>query len=106
RRPQMLNASEVPGTKLTRLRLLEVLNGPQLDFERVQQVLKEDVALLARLLKYLNSAAFGWASEVKTVNEAMARLGERPFRKWAAVVALASLGDGKPTELVVTSLAR
>src|SRR6185295_5857897 len=49
-RPQMLNASEVPGSKLTRLKLLEALNRASLDFEAVQQILKQDVALLTRLL--------------------------------------------------------
>jgi EAL and modified HD-GYP domain-containing signal transduction protein len=59
-----------------------------------------------KLLRYLNSAGFGWRHEVTTIRQALRILGERPMKKWASLVALTMLGEDKPVELVVTSMVR
>ena len=69
-------------------------------------MIRREPALSVRLLRYLNSAGFGWRYEVKTIEQAVRLLGVRPLRKWASIMAVVALADGKPPELVVTALIR
>jgi EAL and modified HD-GYP domain-containing signal transduction protein len=59
-----------------------------------------------KLLKFLNSAAFGWRSRVTSLKQALVLLGERPFRKWASLIAVVGMTGDRPPELALTSLAR
>src|SRR5471032_278814 len=105
-RPQMLSAREIPTLKVNYLRLLQLVNDPDFDAGRLQEVIKQDVSLSVKLLTYLNSAMFGWYQRVTSIQQALVLLGERPFRKWVAVLAVAGLGGDLPHEVVVMSLVR
>ena len=59
-----------------------------------------------KLLRYLNSAGFGWHYEVTTIEQALRLLGVRPLRKWASLMAFTQLATDKPEELIVTALVR
>ena len=105
-KPEIVSRRDVPVSKLVYLQFLSELNRPSLDFARLERVIKQDVALSLKLLRYLKSAAFGWRTEVTSIKHALALLGERPFRRWASVLALASLSLDRPQELLAMSLAR
>ncbi len=105
-RPEMLATRTIAPGKLNYLQLLGEINAPEVQFERVEQVIRREVALSVRLLRYLNSAGFGWRYEVKTIEQAIRLLGIRPLQKWASLMAVIALADGKPPELVVTALVR
>ncbi len=104
-RPRMISARDVPGSALSRLRLIQAVSGP-LVLDEVEAILKTDPPLSVKLLRHLNSAAFHWRSAVKSIRQALTLLGERPFRRWAALVTLTSLGEGRPTELLLHTLIR
>jgi len=104
--PQLLQASDVPAFKRNCVRFMAELNRPDLDFDALEAVIKQEVALAVKLLRYLSSAGFGWRHEVRSISHALRVLGERATRKWCSLMALTVLGEDKPAELVVTSLVR
>ena len=104
--PEMLTASDIPAFKRNCVRFMAELNRPELNFEALEGVIKQEVALAVKLLRYLNSAGFGWRHEVRSISHALRVLGERATRKWCSLMALTVLGEDKPAELVVTSLVR
>lgn len=105
-KPEMVSRHDVPVSKLVYLQFMAELNRPNLDFGRLERVIKQDVALSLKLMRYLKSAAFGWRSEITSIKHALGLLGERPFRRWASVLALAVLSSDRPPELLALSLAR
>ncbi|MBI3448004.1 MAG: HDOD domain-containing protein [Acidobacteria bacterium] len=105
-RPIMVTGKDLPALKVNYLRLLNEINRPEVVYEGLEAIIKQDVALSVKLLRYLNSAAFGWRCEIKSIRHALTLLGERPIRKWVSLVALTSLASDKPAELIVTSLMR
>ncbi len=56
-------------------RLLNLLTRPDIDNDNVVGILKQDPVLSAKVLAISNSAAFGLASPVKSLDEAMMYLG-------------------------------
>jgi EAL and modified HD-GYP domain-containing signal transduction protein len=104
--PEMVATRDLPPSKLTALRFLAEVSREDASFDRLEELFLQDVALTLRLLRYLNSAAFGWRHEVTSVRHALALMGLRPLRKWAMMMGLLTLSDDRPRELTVTALSR
>lgn len=105
-KPEMIAGKAIGPSKANYLRLLREVGQGEVEFDRVESVIRQEVAFSIRLLRYLNSAGFGWRYEVETINHALRLLGVRQLRKWVAAVATVGLAEGKPTELLVTGLLR
>jgi EAL and modified HD-GYP domain-containing signal transduction protein len=89
-----------------RLQLMQELHQPEPDLRKVEDLFRHDPDLTYKLLRHLNSAAFGLRSRVQTIWRAIALLGERGMRAWTMVVILADLGNEVPSEVIVTSVIR
>jgi EAL and modified HD-GYP domain-containing signal transduction protein len=105
-KPEMMKGKDVSPLKVNLVRLIQEVNRPEVDFDGLEEIIKREVALSVKLLRYLHSAGFGWRHDVSTIGQALRVLGERPTRKWASLVALTLIGEDKPQELVTTSLVR
>jgi c-di-GMP-related signal transduction protein len=105
-KPQMLKKREVAPNRVGFLRLLREVHSRDLDFDAVESLIEQDVALSLKLLRFLHSAAFGLGRDISSIRQALMTLGERNLRKWVSLVAVFGLADGKPAELVVVALTR
>jgi c-di-GMP-related signal transduction protein len=105
-RPEMMQHRALPSFKLAYLELLHAATAPEFDVRDLALKIKHEPSLTFRLLRYLNSAAFGLRSEIHSVAHALSMLGERELRKWIAVVSVGVLADGKPDELMTIPLIR
>jgi c-di-GMP-related signal transduction protein len=105
-RPEILQHRALPSSKLAYLELLRAATAPEIDVEQLALKIKHEASLTFRLLRYLNSAAFGLHSEIHSVAHALSMLGERELRKWIAVVSVGVLAEGKPDELMTVPLVR
>lgn len=105
-KPEVLSKSELPPNKMQYMQLMRELHRTDLDMDRLEKVLKTDVSLSYRLLRFINSAQFALRSKVNSLNHALRLLGPENVRKWATLVTMASIGDDKPLELVVVGLTR
>ena len=54
----------------------------------------------------MNSAVFGFASEIHSVRHALSLLGEREVRRWVRLVVTLAAGQNKSSELVLSALVR
>ncbi|MGD0513974.1 MAG: HDOD domain-containing protein [Terriglobales bacterium] len=106
RRPEILTAHEIPANRINYLRMLKAVSQRELDVREIENLVKSEAALCYRLLRYLNSAAFGFATEIHSVRHALAILGEREVRRWIRLVATLGAGQGKSSELVLSAMVR
>ena len=106
RRPEVLTAHEIPANRVNYLRMLTAVSKPELDVREIENTVKGEASLCYRLLRYLNSAAFGFANEIHSVRHALAILGEREVRRWIRLVATLGAGQGKNNDLVLSALVR
>ena len=67
RRPEVLQTKEIPASRLNYLRLLGAVSQPELNHREFESIIKHEVSICYRLLRHLNSAAFGIQSEVHSV---------------------------------------
>lgn len=104
-RPEMLSARAIDPQKRAALRLVGELLDARTPFERLDSLVRRESKLCERLLADLNGAVEG-RTQVASMREARRLLGDKSFRRWASMVALAMLGDDRPAEFTVTGLVR
>lgn len=105
-RPAILVTKDIPGHKLQRFRILQEIHREDLDFIQIERILKQDVGLCYKFLRYINSAWFGWREQIGSIKRALILLGEREVRRWVTLVALAGMAEDKPQELLVHAVTR
>jgi c-di-GMP-related signal transduction protein len=105
-RPTIVAARDIPGFRLNYLRLLQALNQPETSIQRLDDIIRQEMSIAYRVLRYVNSAAFGSRKRIESIRQAIVYMGVDLVRKWTSVWALAGLGQDKPLELVVGSVIR
>jgi c-di-GMP-related signal transduction protein len=106
RRPEILNAQEIPANQLNYLRMWQAVARPELDIREVEQVMKSEASLCYRLLRYLNSPLFGFGNEIHSIRHGLSLLGDSEVRRWIRLVAALEAGQNKCSELVLSALVR
>jgi c-di-GMP-related signal transduction protein len=106
RKPEIVSRTEVPAYKLNYLRILQGVGRSEIDFDGLEKIVRQDVSLSIKLLRYINSALFGLGSRVESIKHALVLVGVPQMRRWVALLALSAMGEDRPAELIVTALVR
>ncbi len=105
-RPATQSARRIPEARLGYLRLLQALSNPDVTLTQIEELVKPDAALCLRVLKTVNSAAFGLRTQVGSIREALVLLGVDAIRRWVSLWAMASLAEGAHPELLLNAIVR
>jgi EAL and modified HD-GYP domain-containing signal transduction protein len=105
-KPITCKAAKLPQRRLAYLQLLAALRQPNVGVREIEEIVKHDVSLSYRVLRCVNSAAFGLRSEVTSIRQALVMIGIAPIRKWVSVWAVAGLATGGTSELATVALLR
>ncbi len=105
-KPNIISGRDIPSSRLQVLRLLKLLNDPDYNFDDIGTIISQDLSLSYRLLKFVNSAWLALPKRIDSLQNAIAMLGEDNLRKWLSLIALSSMADDKPTELIKMAIFR
>lgn len=106
-RPEVVPGRKLSSGMLAKVRLLKTLGDSSADPAEIPDIIASDPGLSLRLLKFINSAAFGFRSQITSIRHAVALLGLQPLRRWAMVVVISDMdGSFKGEELTYISLQR
>ena len=100
------NRQDPPLSEAQHLRLLERVNRTDQPLEELEALISQDVTLTFRLLRFVNSAWFGFRQAIQSIHHALVLLGPPEIRKWASTLVLNAMGGDKPRELFRRSLIR
>jgi c-di-GMP phosphodiesterase len=104
--PAVVSGRELPGFKLAYLQLLRAAYAADVDFDELAEIVKRDVSLSYKLLKYVNSARFGLRGEVTSVRHALTMLGLSQVRSWAGLATVSGMVHPRTQELGVLAATR
>lgn len=104
-KPNLVKGRQLKPSLITRLRLLQKIQDPYVDFEDIEKVVSQDVAISYRLLRLVNSAVYGLRREIESIHQAITLLGLDQVRKWFTLFFIMEMGD-KPPELLTIALVR
>jgi len=104
-KPDTVSGIKPPESRMSILRAMQQAMTA-ISIDEMFSVVRQDVTLSYRLLKYINSAAFGLKREVQSIEQALSLLGLNNIRRWLTLLAMTSLGENKPPELIRQALWR
>ena len=105
-RPTIIRGKDIPISKQKYFQILQEIHRREMDFRRMEEIIKRDVALSYKLLRFINSAYFGLKNKINSIKQALVLLGEKEVKKWLSLITLAGMGSDKPGELAVHTMTR
>jgi len=81
----------IPSMPSVVVKLKQYLSDPDVSFDELAKVIEYDPGLTANLLQLANSAYFGWSGRIKTVKEAITRLGTNRIFQMVLCMSVAPL---------------
>jgi EAL and modified HD-GYP domain-containing signal transduction protein len=104
-RPQTLKARDLPSSHLGYLKILQKAFQREINIPELAQAIREEPSLCYRLLRYLNSAAWG-VYQVNSIVHALSLMGSDEIRRWVSMVTAISLAGPRSRELIRLALIR
>jgi EAL and modified HD-GYP domain-containing signal transduction protein len=105
-RPEILHGKTVEVSSFSRMHILEVLNRPDAEVDDIAEVISQDVSIVYKLLKIINSSLYSLRKEVTSVKDAVVLLGLQEIKRWLFVLVVSELGSDSPQELVNLAVVR
>ncbi|MFH2059149.1 MAG: HDOD domain-containing protein [Pseudomonadota bacterium] len=105
-KPEILSKREISSNQITKLRLLNEVNKNEIDLKAIEELIKKDVGVSFKLLKFINSAYFQRPMPINTIKDAITYLGIVELKKFINIVTVSDLCENKPNELIRSSVIR
>lgn len=105
-KPELLSGRKIGSTEISKLRVLQALEDPNVAAQDLEKAIAADPSITYRLLRFLNSAAFGFSIKISSIRHAVTLLGIKRLKNWLRMVILSDLLGNKTPELYVMALNR
>lgn len=105
--PENLSGRTPKSSQISKLNILSTLNSPTIGTDELVSLVNSDPTITYRLLRLLNSAAFGFSMKIESARHAIVLLGLSRMQYWLRLSVLSDLsGPEQPTELFMLALSR
>lgn len=104
--PEIVRNREIPAAKMSLLQLVSESAQAEMDYDKINNIIEREVALSYMLLRFINNPTFNKSQKITSLRHALNYMGNAEVKKFVALLALANLGDEKPSELLNLSLVR
>ena len=105
-KPLIISGKKISENKVIHMKVLQEINSNNFTINSIENLIKRDLSLSFKLLKLINSANYSFKSEIKSIGQALALLGETEIKKWLYLIAFQTMGEDKPEIIVINSLTR
>lgn len=105
-KPEILSGRKIGSTEMSKLRVLQTIEDASTSSETIEKVIAADPSITYRLLRFLNSAAFGFSIKISSIHHAITLLGIKRLKNWLRMVVLSDLLGEKNPEIYTMALNR
>ncbi|MBU4315710.1 MAG: HDOD domain-containing protein [Proteobacteria bacterium] len=106
-KPENMNGKKLKSSQISKIRILKIFNDPDLNPNTLIDIIGVDPGITYRLLRFINSAAFGFSIKIDSVARAVVLLGVKRLKYWIRMAVMSDLtGDDKTPELYILALNR
>lgn len=105
-KPHMVKQRYFSPEQLIAMQLFQEVCKPTVDFERVEQIVAQDIALSYKLLRFVNSMSPRLAVPIASFRQALVYLGQDQLKIFVSLAVASYISVKKPKELYNLSLQR
>jgi c-di-GMP phosphodiesterase len=105
-KPEVMGRSERPANLTAAVQLMAEVNRPEVDLDRVEELIATDPTLAYGLLRLVNSSSYGLTVHVQSIRHAIVMLGLAQVRHLAVLLTMATSAEAVSEELIVLAATR
>lgn len=105
-KPRIIKGKDIAIRSNILLILTQELSKSDFDINTVENIMKSDVALMYKFMKFINSAKFGFKHQISDIKQAVSLVGQRQLKKWLLLVSFVELGKKISSEYTNTVIIR
>ena len=106
-KPVIVQNKALNQNQLTVMQLMKEVTREELDYDKIELLLKRDLSLAYKLLRYVNNVCYGTTNQITSFRHATVYLGKAELRRFMTLISATSLGTNEsPSELYQVSLTR
>lgn len=105
-KPEIVKNTALSQNQLTVMQLIKEVSKCDIDYDEIEKLLKRDLSLAYKLLRYVNNVRYGAANPITSFRHATVYLGRTELKRFVTLISATSLGNDTPSELYQLSLTR
>lgn len=105
-KPIIIKDREIGSLNINLVKIMEILNKQDPDYQEIAQIIETDLGLSFKLLKLANSIFFGSVSKIVHIKQALVQLGLVEIKRWVYVMLLKDIQIIDNKELIKTCFVR
>lgn len=103
-KPVIVTGEDIDIKKLNSFNIMTELLKPDFDIDVVENIIKSDVGISYKLIRFLNSSHFGFKREITSIRQAIMMIGKSELKKWLSLVAISEIQGRSNEQITVSSI--
>lgn len=105
-KPIMVKGNDIPIRNATCFQILSELLNVDYNVNKVEAIIKSDVAISYKIIKMLNSASFGFVQKISSIKQAIMLIGKKELSKWLTIIAMSEMESSNDVEVTRSLIVR
>lgn len=93
--PEVVKGIEVPVIEESNMLVMEQLNAALPSIRDIAALITHDLSLTYKLLRYINTYAFGVPRKITSIHQAIVLIGLQETKKWLYIITFHQMGEGE-----------
>lgn len=90
-KPLMILGKDMLISNTNSFNIMAELHKESLNVDNIEQIMKSDITLTYKLMKFLNSSVFSFLQSISSVRQAIMLLGNKELKKWLSLVIVSGM---------------
>ena len=103
---QRIMDKDIAASNVNRFNIIIELLKDNFDVDKVEFIIKSDVGISYKLMRFLNSAAFSFVQKISSIRQAIMLLGREELRKWLTLIVISEMQVDSNEELSNNTIIR
>lgn len=105
-KPVITSSTRIPPAKVNHLKLINLLESKDPNFEDISRIIEKDVSFSYEILRIANTAYYYRGQNIASIRQAAIRIGLDELKKWAFITVLRKIGGNGQDTIVNLSAQR
>ncbi|WP_300382003.1 HDOD domain-containing protein [Clostridium sp.] len=105
-KPSILLEKDITVKNNSIFMILVELIKEDFDIDKVENIMKTDVALTYKFLKFINSSYFSFLNEIGSIKQAIMLIGRQELKKWLSILSVVEIASSKSDEYAKNTVIR
>lgn len=105
-KPLMMVGKDMPIRNTTCFNIMAELLSNEFNVDKIEGIIKADVAISYKLMKMLNSASFSFVQKITSIRQAIVLIGKDELNKWLTIIAMSEMESDTDREITTSTIIR